>query len=263
MRKIAGIRFKNGGKIYDFESFALVLNIGDKVIVETEQGQGFGTIEIPPKELNENNNKKDLKQILRIATHKDLERRKNNIKLEQQAFKFCGKQLVDLGLVMNLFSVETTFDRNKLIFFYTADGRVDFRELVKLLVKEYNIRIEMRQVGIRNLAKHCGGVGKCGIELCCSSFITNFAPVSMKMAKTQGLSLNPTKISGVCGRLMCCLTFEDPVYNRIKSMLPKIGSKVNTKEGKGKIIRQNILKEELTIRLEDKTEIVKHKSEIL
>ena len=263
MKKIAGIKFKNGGKVYDFESFALVLNAGDKVIVETEQGQGFGIVEIPPKELQENHNKKDLKQILRVATLKDLEKREDNIKLEERAFNFCKKCVEDLSLVMNLFSVESTFDRNKLIFFYTADGRVDFRELVKLLVKEYNIRIEMRQVGIRNLAKHCGGVGKCGRELCCSSFISNFAPVSIKMAKTQGLSLNPAKISGVCGRLMCCLTFEDSVYNKTKNLLPKIGSKVNISEGRGKVIRQNVLKEKLTIRLEDNTEIEKHKSEIL
>ncbi len=263
MKKIAGIKFKNGGKVYDFESFALVLNIGDKVIVETEQGQGFGIVEIPPKELQERHNKKDLKQILRVATLKDLEKREDNIKLEERAFSFCEKCVEDLSLVMNLFSVESTFDRNKLIFFYTADGRVDFRELVKLLVKEYNIRIEMRQVGIRNLAKHCGGVGKCGRELCCSSFISNFAPVSIKMAKTQGLSLNPAKISGVCGRLMCCLTFEDSIYNKTKSLLPKIGSKVKINEGQGKVIRQNVLKERLTIRLEDKTEVEKHKSEIL
>ena len=262
MKKIAGIKFKSGGKVYDFESFALVLNIGDKVIVETEQGQGFGTVEIPPKELNKNN-KKELKQILRVATIQDLEKREDNIQLENRAFNYCEQCVSDLKLTMNLFSVESTFDRNKLIFFYTADGRVDFRELVKLLVKEYNIRIEMRQVGIRNLAKHCGGVGKCGRELCCSSFINNFAPVSIKMAKTQGLSLNPAKISGVCGRLMCCLTFEDEVYNQTKRLLPKIGSKVKTSDGTGKVIRQNVLKEKLTIRLEDNTEIEKHKSEIL
>ncbi len=263
MTKVTGIKFKTGGKIYDFESFALVLNAGDKVIVETEQGQGFGIVEIPPKELIETNNKKVLKQILRVATYKDLEKREDNIQLEKRAFDFCEKCIADLGLVMNLFSVEGTFDRNKLIFFYTADGRVDFRELVKLLVKEYNIRIEMRQVGIRNLAKHCGGVGKCGRELCCSSFINNFAPVSIKMAKTQGLSLNPAKISGVCGRLMCCLTFEDDVYKKIKAMLPKIGSRVETAAGKGKVIRQNVLKEKLTIRLEDNQEIEKHNSDII
>ncbi len=263
MTKVTGIKFKNGGKIYDFESCALVLNIGDKVIVETEQGQGFGSVEIPPRQLSKTDNIKDLKQILRVATAKDKEKREKNIQLEKRAFVFCEKCVVKLGLVMNLFSVESTFDRNKLIFFYTADGRVDFRELVKLLVKEYNIRIEMRQVGIRNLAKHCGGVGKCGRELCCSSFINNFAPVSIKMAKTQGLSLNPAKISGVCGRLMCCLTFEDAVYNRIKSTLPKIGARVETSAGTGKVIRQNVLKERLTIRLEDKSEIEKSNSDII
>ncbi len=263
MTKVTGVKFKDGGKIYDFESFALVLNVGDKVIVETEQGQGFGAVEIPPKELLETHNKKDLKKILRVATIKDLEKREDNIQLEDRAFSFCEQHVRELELVLNLFSVESTFDRSKLIFFYTADGRVDFRELVKLLVKEYNIRIEMRQVGIRNLAKHCGGVGKCGRELCCSSFINNFAPVSIKMAKTQGLSLNPAKISGVCGRLMCCLTFEEPVYNIIKSTLPKIGSTVETDAGKGKVIRQNVLREKLTIRLEDNSEIERHNSDII
>ncbi len=263
MTKVTGIKFKDGGKVYDFDSSALVLNIGDQVIVETEQGQGLGSVEIPPKELIDTQIKKNLKQILRVATIKDLERREDNIQLEKRAFNFCEERINELGLVMNLFSVESTFDRNKLIFFYTADGRVDFRELVKLLVKEYNIRIEMRQVGIRNLAKHCGGVGKCGRELCCSSFINNFAPVSIKMAKTQGLSLNPAKISGVCGRLMCCLTFEDTIYNQIKSGMPKIGSKVETNAGVGKVIRQNVLKEKLTIRLEDNNEIEKHSDDVI
>ena len=163
---------------------------------------------------------------------------------------------------MNLFSVESTFDRHKLTFFYTADGRIDFRELIKLLVKKYSIRIEMRQVGIRNLSKHCGGVGKCGRELCCSSFMHTFEPISIKMAKEQGLSLNPTKISGICGRLMCCLTFENETYRQLKKTMPRLGKSITIEEGEGKVVRQNVLRESVTIRLEDRTEVEKKISQL-
>ena len=255
MIKIAGVKFKTAGKIYDFKSDAFVLKEGDAVIVETEQGLGFGKIAIPPVEVK--NIERKFKQIVRIATRKDFLKREEIKKLEKRAFDFCIRCINDLDLLMNLFSVESTFDRNKLTFFYTADGRIDFRELIKLLVKEFSIRIEMRQVGIRNLSKHCGGIGKCGRELCCSSFMHTFEPVSIKMAKEQGLSLNPTKISGVCGRLMCCLTFENETYKSLKRRMPKLGKKITIKEGKGKVIRQNVLKENVTIRLEDNTEIKK------
>jgi len=256
MIKVAGVKFKTAGKIYDFKSDAFVLKEGDAVIVETEQGLGFGKIALPPVEV-ENIGKK-LKQIVRIATREDFAKREELKKLEKNAFDFCIQKINDLGLLMNLFSVESTFDRNKLTFFYTADGRIDFRELIKLLVKEFSIRIEMRQVGIRNLSKHCGGVGKCGRELCCCSFMRSFEPVSIKMAKEQGLSLNPTKISGVCGRLMCCLKFENETYKGLKRQMPKLGKKIAIEEGKGKIVRQNVLKESITIRLEDNTEIEKN-----
>ncbi len=255
MIKVAGVKFKTAGKIYDFNSGAFVLKEGDPVIVETEQGLGFGKIAIPPKELDKS--KKKLKQIVRVATKEDFIKREEIKQLEIRAHDFCIQCINDLNLLMNLFSVESTFDRNKLTFFYTADGRIDFRELIKLLVKEFSIRIEMRQVGIRNLSKHCGGIGKCGRELCCSSFMHSFEPVSIKMAKEQGLSLNPTKISGVCGRLMCCLTFENDTYRNLKQQMPKLGKKITVKEGKGKVVRQNVLKESITIRLEDKTEIEK------
>ena len=260
MIKVAGVKFKKAGKIYDFKSGAFVLNIDDPVIVETEQGLGFGTIAKLPREVK-NVNKK-YKQIVRIATPEDFKRRKDLQKLEKKAHDFCSKCINDLGLLMNLFSVESTFDRNKLTFFYTADGRVDFRELIKLLVKEYSIRIEMRQVGIRNLSKHCGGMGKCGREFCCSSFMHGFEPISIKMAKEQGLSLNPTKISGVCGRLMCCLTFENQTYKHLKKKMPKMGKTLTIEEGKGKVIRQNVLKQSITLRMEDKTEIEKQISEL-
>ena len=255
MIKVAGVKFKTAGKIYDFKSNAFVLKEGDSVIVETEQGLGFGKIAIPPVEVE--NVEKKLKQIIRVATKEDCLRREEIKKLEKRAFDFCIQCITDLDLFMNLFSVESTFDRNKLTFFYTADGRIDFRELIKLLVKEFTIRIEMRQVGIRNLSKHCGGIGKCGRELCCSSFMHTFEPVSIKMAKEQGLSLNPTKISGVCGRLMCCLTFENETYKSLKREMPKLGKRITIEEGKGKVIRQNVLKESITIRLENNTEIEK------
>ncbi len=260
MVKVAGVKFKTAGKIYDFKSGAFVLNTGDAVIVETEQGLGFGTIAIPPAEKDKS--KKELKQIVRVATQEDFVKREEIKINEQKAFDFCIKCINDLGLLMNLFSVESTFDRNKLTFFYTADGRIDFRELIKLLVKEFSIRIEMRQVGIRNLSKHCGGIGKCGRELCCCSFMQSFEQVSIKMAKEQGLSLNPTKISGVCGRLMCCLTFENKTYKDLKKHLPKLGKTIKIEEGKGKVVRQNVLKETVTIRLEDKTEVEKTLDEL-
>lgn len=253
MIKVAGVKFKTAGKIYDFMSGAFVLNLGDRVIVETEQGLGFGTIAKAPVEVEAVDKK--LKSIVRLATKEDFIKRDEIKQLEKRAHEFCIKCINELGLLMNLFSVESTFDRNKLTFFYTADGRIDFRELIKLLVKEYSIRIEMGQVGIRNLSKHCGGIGKCGRELCCSSFMSSFEPVSIKMAKEQGLSLNPTKISGVCGRLMCCLTFENHTYKACKKKMPKLGKPMTTDQGKGKVIRQNVLKESVTVRLEDREEV--------
>ncbi|MEE4364704.1 MAG: regulatory iron-sulfur-containing complex subunit RicT [Desulfotignum sp.] len=253
MTNVAGIKFKTAGKIYDFDSQAFVLAQGDRVIVETEQGLGFGIVARPPEATKDSG--KNLRQIVRIATPEDFVKRQELMALEQEAHAFCDKCIRDLGLFMNLFCVESTFDRNKLTFFYTADGRIDFRQLIKLLVKEYNIRIEMRQVGIRNLSKHCGGIGKCGREFCCSSFMHTFEPISIKMAKEQGLSLNPTKISGVCGRLMCCLTFENPTYQHLKKKMPRLGKPVTLEQGTGKVVRQNILKQSITVRMDDRSEI--------
>ncbi|MFH2092640.1 MAG: stage 0 sporulation family protein [Pseudomonadota bacterium] len=255
MVKIAGVKFKTAGKIYDFKSCAFVLKEGDAIIVETEHGLSFGHIAVLPHEVEEADKK--YKQIVRIATPEDFVQREQIAALETAAYTFCIKCINDLNLVMNLFSVECTFDKNKMTFFYTADGRIDFRELIKLLVKEFSLRIEMRQVGIRNLSKHYGGVGKCGRELCCSSFMSNFDPVSIKMAKEQGLSLNPTKISGVCGRLMCCLNFENETYKSLKREMPRLGKSIVIPEGKGKVVRVNVLKETITVQLEDNTEIEK------
>jgi len=212
MEKVIGVKFKPTGKIYDFSSGAFVLNIGDRVIVETENGLGFGTVVTAPVDIEKVSH--PLKKVYRPATEKDFKQVKKNVETEIRAFKYCRKCVKELGLEMNLFCTESNFDSSKITFFFTADGRVDFRQLVKMLVKEFRTKIEMRQVGIRNQAKMCGGVGRCGRELCCCAFMTKFDPVSIKMAKNQGLSLNPTKISGVCGRLMCCLTFENDGYNK-------------------------------------------------
>lgn len=212
MEKIIGIRFKSAGKIYDFKCGAYVLNTGDSVIVETENGLCYGTVAVPPVEKEKKPESEPLKKVYRPATKNDLQQVRQNKELEEQAFAYCKQCISELRMDMNLFSIESNFDTSKLTFYFTADGRVDFRRLVKMLVKEFRTKIEMRQVGIRNQAKMCGGIGRCGRELCCSKFMTKFDPVSIKMAKRQGLSLNPTKISGVCGRLMCCLTFENEMY---------------------------------------------------
>lgn len=252
MVNVTGVKFKTAGKIYDFNSNGLIMNLGDRVIVETEQGLGFGIVTVPSRDKDKS--EKSLKNIVRVATQEDFIRRTELESLERQAHEYCVKCIKDLALLMNLFSVESTFDRNKLTFFYTADGRIDFRDLIKLLVKKFSIRIEMRQVGIRNLSKHVGGVGKCGRELCCSSFMHTFDPVSIKMAKEQGLSLNPAKISGVCGRLMCCLTFEDQTYRHYKKKMPKLGKTITVEDVKGKVVRQNVLRQSVTVRLDDRTE---------
>lgn len=258
MKKIVGIRFKPAGKVYDFDCGAFVLNKGDHVIVETEQGLGFGTVVAPPVPRDDSEltaAAKPLKKVFRLASQADFEQREKNTITEKKAYAYCLKCIKELDLQMNLFSVETAFDASKLTFFFTSEGRVDFRKLVKMLVKKLGVRIEMRQVGIRNQAKMCGGIGRCGRAICCSAFMEKFGPVSIRMAKEQGLSLNPTKISGQCGRLMCCLTFEYETYQAIKANFPKIGKTVMTKGGKGKVIRHNAICNRITARLEGGTEL--------
>ena len=250
MKKIVGIRFKPRGKIYDFDCGAFVLNQGDHVIVETEQGLGFGTVAAPPMIRELGQKKRPLKKVYRLANEKDFRQREKNLHDEKSAYEYCLSCIQEIGLKMNLFTVEKSFDGSKFTFFFTAEGRVDFRRLVKMLVKQLGSRIEMRQVGIRNRAKMCGGVGRCGRELCCSSFLEKFEPVSIRMAKDQSLSLNPTKISGQCGRLMCCLTYESEIYQEIKKDLPKIGKTVKTPNGKAKVIRHNALNNRITVRLD-------------
>jgi len=255
MNKVVGIRFKPAGKIYEFDCGAFVLSLGENVIVETEKGLGFGVVALPPVAMEQRTSKKPLKKVYRLASAEDFKRVEQNLDLEKRAYTFCLECIKKQRLQMNLFSVESTFDASRLTFFFTADGRVDFRQLVKALVKEFRVRIEMRQVGIRNQAKMCGGLGRCGREICCSAFIEKFEPVSIRMAKKQGLSLNPTKISGQCGRLMCCLTYEDDTYRQLSKNFPKIGKILKLQDGKGKVIRHNIIGNRLAVRMENGQEV--------
>jgi cell fate regulator YaaT (PSP1 superfamily) len=255
MVKLVGVRFKPAGKVYDFDSGAFVLAPGDQVIVDTEQGFSLGAVATAARWVEEWPAEKPLKKVYRLATAKDLEQLEKRVDDEKAAHAFCRKCIQELGLKMNLFAVEKAFDGSKYTFYFTAEGRVDFRQLLKMLVKELGVRIEMRQVGIRNQTKMCGGIGRCGREQCCSSYLEKFEPVSIRMAKEQGLSLNPTKISGQCGRLMCCLVYEYDTYAAIKSGMPQIGSMVKTPRGPGKVVRQNPIGNRLTVRLEDGSEI--------
>ncbi len=262
MKKIVGIRFKPAGKVYHFDCGAFVLNKGDCVILETEQGLELGTVFTAPSLCDEETLEKPLKKVYRLAVENDFRQMEKNRETERRAHAFCLDSIRELDLSMHLFSVESTFDGNKLTFFFTAEGRVDFRQLVKMLVKELGTRVEMRQVGIRNQAKMCGGIGRCGRTLCCSTFIEKFEPISIRMAKEQGLSLNPTKISGQCGRLMCCLTYENDTYLKLKKEFPPSGQTVKTDRGEGKVIRHNVICNRLIVRLEDGQEIEIRRNEI-
>jgi cell fate regulator YaaT (PSP1 superfamily) len=220
-KKMVGVRFKAAGKVYNFDCGAFVLKEGSEVIVETEHGLSFGAVVIPPVQYCEKSLKKPLKKVFRLASSEDFLQKGKNLDIEKEAFTYCVTCIKKLALDMNLFSVEAAFDQSRLTFFFTSVGRVDFRELIKMLVKKFKVMVAMKQVGIRSKAKICGGIGRCGRTTCCSSFMEKFAPVSIRMAKGQHLSLNPTKISGLCGRLMCCLTFEDNVCNHSKKKADK------------------------------------------
>ena len=219
------------------------------VVVETARGIEFGECVIGIKEINENDIVAPLKSVLRIATEEDIDRHFKNKDKEKDAFNICLKKIQEHGLTMKLIDVEYTFDNNKVIFYFTADGRVDFRELVKDLATIFKTRIELRQIGVRDEAKMLGGLGPCGRPMCCSSFLGDFASVSIKMAKEQNLSLNPTKISGICGRLMCCLNYEQSTYEDIRKRMPKVGSIVKTSEGTGEVFSNNIVKESVKVKL--------------
>ena len=254
MGKIIGIRFRESGKIYNFDSGNLVLKIGDKVIVKTEQGLGLGEVITTPRNID-SETEETLKKVIRMANEDDLWQHEKNIAREKFAFDFCLERIKARQMEMKLVTTEALFDGSKIIFYYTADGRVDFRALVKDLVAKFRTRIEMRQIGVRHEAKMVGGLGCCGRELCCATFLNEFAPVSVKMAKEQNLSLNPTKISGVCGRLMCCLTFEYNTYLERKKGLPKVGKRIMTAQGEGKVIRQNVIDRISVVLLHDGEEI--------
>lgn len=249
MIKVVGVRFKKAGKIYYFDPADMNIQKDTYVVVETARGIEFGECVIGIKEINENDIVSPLKSVLRIATNEDIEKHFKNKDKEKDAFDICLKKIQEHGLTMKLIDVEYTFDNNKVIFYFTADGRVDFRELVKDLATIFKTRIELRQIGVRDEAKMLGGLGPCGRPMCCSSFLGDFASVSIKMAKEQNLSLNPTKISGICGRLMCCLNYEQSTYEDIRKRMPKVGSIVKTSEGTGEVFSNNIVKESVKVKL--------------
>ena len=231
MKIIIGVSFRQAGKVYFFDPGDEQIERGEHVIVETAKGVEYGTVVVPNREMAEEKIVAPLKKIIRVATPKDEDIELKNREKEKDAYKICLEKIAKHRLEMKLIAAEYTFDKNKLLFYFTADGRIDFRELVKDLASVFRTRIELRQIGVRDETKICGGIGICGRTLCCHSYLSEFAPVSIKMAKEQNLSLNPTKISGVCGRLMCCLKNEEEAYEELNSRLPHIGSHVKTAEG--------------------------------
>lgn len=249
MIKVIGVRFKKAGKIYYFDPVDFSVQKGNYVIVETARGIEFGECVIGIKEIRDDEIISPLKPVIRIADEKDIQKHKENKSKEQQALDICLKKIQEHNLKMKLIDVEYTFDNHKVIFYFTADGRIDFRELVKDLATIFKTRIELRQIGVRDEAKMIGGLGPCGRPMCCSSFLGDFASVSIKMAKEQNLSLNPTKISGICGRLMCCLNYEQSTYEDIRKRLPKVGSIVETIDGTGEVIENLTVKESVKVKL--------------
>lgn len=248
MIKVVGVRFKKAGKIYYFDPTDLKIEKGNYVVVETARGIEFGECVIGIKEVREEDIVAPLKSVIRIASQEDIDKHFDNKAKEEAAFNICFNKIQEHKLTMKLIDVEYTFDNNKVIFYFTADGRVDFRELVKDLATIFKTRIELRQIGVRDEAKMLGGLGPCGRPMCCSSFLGDFASVSIKMAKEQNLSLNPTKISGICGRLMCCLNYEQSTYEDIRKRMPQVGSIVKTEEDTGEVISNNTVKETVRVR---------------
>lgn len=254
MIKIIGVRFKPTGKIYYFDPSGFEVNRGDFVVVETSRGMEYGEVMQGTKEVEESVVTKPLKGVLRIATDEDTRNFNSNKEKEKEAYKICSEKIEKHGLEMKLVEVEYTFDGSKILFYFTADGRVDFRELVKDLAGVFKTRIELRQIGVRDESKTLGSIGVCGRDLCCSKFLGEFVPVSIKMAKEQGLSLNPTKISGACGRLMCCLKYEQDTYEALNRETPSAGAEVITPEGKGTVVSVALLKGRVCVRLESDDE---------
>ena len=252
MTKVIGVRFRTAGKIYFFSPGEFEIKQGDHVIVETARGIEYGRVVSAPKEVDDDSVVQPLKSVIRIATEQDEKTVEKNRQKEKEAFKICQEKIRKHGLDMKLIEAEYTFDNNKVLFYFTADGRIDFRELVKDLAAVFRTRIELRQIGVRDEAKMLGGMGICGRKLCCNTFLSEFAPVSIKMAKEQNLSLNPTKISGVCGRLMCCLKNEQETYEYLNSKLPNVGEKLKTKDGVvGEVQRVDVLRQKVKLIVED------------
>jgi PSP1 len=251
MNKIIGVRFKRPGKVYFFDAGNIDVNVKDKVIVETAMGQEIGEVIINNKNLANNKIKTSLKPIVRVATGKDLKHLQENKEKEKEAFKICEEKIKSHNLNMSLVDVAYTFDNAKLLFYFTADSRIDFRELVKDLASIFKTRIELRQIGVRDQVRRIGGNGVCGRELCCCTFLNNFDTVSIKMAKEQNIALNPAKISGNCGRLMCCLKYEQEAYEEKLNNLPKVGAIVKTEDGEGTVDNVEILKEIVRVKIRD------------
>ena len=251
MKNIIGVRFKKLGKIYFFNPKGLKVKKGDNVIVETTQGEEFAEVMIPNRLVDDEKIIAPLKKVVRIANYKDKKHYDECRKIEKEAFNVCLKKIKEHKLEMTLTDVEYKFDNSKILFYFTADGRIDFRELVKDLAAIYKTRIELRQIGVRDEVKRIGGNGVCGRELCCCTFLSNFEAVSIKMAKEQNLSLNPTKISGNCGRLMCCLKYENEVYEEKLKNLPNVGAIVKTEDGEGEVDSIETLKEKIRVKMKE------------
>ena len=258
MYKVVGVRFKKAGKIYYFDPLEYTLDEGDYVIVETARGIEYGKVTGKVREVGENDVVLPLKKIIRPAQTEDLEKVEENRLEAERAFSTGVEKIIEHALEMKLVDVEYTFDRNKIVFYFTAEGRVDFRNLVKDLASIFRTRIELRQIGVRDEAKMLGGIGPCGRMLCCSTFLGDFEPVSIKMAKDQNLSLNPSKISGLCGRLMCCLKYENDDYEEAKALMPDVGTRVQTPEGPGKVVGLNLLERLLQVSIAEQDLVLEY-----
>lgn len=263
MKKVVGVRFRTAGRVYYFEPGGIEMKRDDHVIVETARGVEFGTVVMPPTEVEEEKVTQPLKPVIRKATEEDIKTEAKNREKEKEAFKICQEKIRKHQLEMKLIDAEYTFDNNKVLFYFTADGRIDFRELVKDLAAVFKTRIELRQIGVRDETKILGGIGVCGRPLCCHTYLADFAPVSIKMAKEQNLSLNPTKISGICGRLMCCLKNEEETYEELNKKLPNVGDTVTTEDGlKGEVASVNVLRQlvRVIVDVDDEKEIKEYKA---
>lgn len=266
MTTVIGVRFRSVGKIYYFAPKDLEIKAGEHVIVETARGVEYGKVVLPPREVEDEKVIQPLKEVIRVATVQDKKKEENNRKKEKEAFQICLKKIKEHHLEMKLIDVEYTFDNNKILFYFTADGRIDFRELVKDLASVFKTRIELRQIGVRDETKILGGIGICGRALCCHTYLSEFAPVSIKMAKEQNLSLNPTKISGVCGRLMCCLKNEEETYEELNRKLPNQGDRVTAPDGlKGEVQSVNVLRQlvKVVVDIGDEKEIREYRADEL